>query len=111
MDLVCHCQGRRDGAGWAGAERGPGQQFVGDRAMLPVEGENLLQPVFGGEGAVLVVILAWRRPGQRVRLAGEDLLEPEALGMREMLDHAQGCPSARHDGLADAVFVEALNDR
>jgi len=58
----------------------------------------------------MVVACTCRRPGKRGRPAGENLLEPEPLGVCEMLDHAQRRPSAWHADLPDAVVVEALDN-
>jgi hypothetical protein len=39
------------------------------------------------------------------------MLEPEALGVREVLEHAERRPPARHNGLPERCLVEAFDDR
>jgi hypothetical protein len=57
-----------------------------------------------------VGVVPFGRPWKGISLPGEHVLEPEAFGMCEMLDHAQGCPSAGHGALPDRAVVEALDD-
>ncbi len=39
------------------------------------------------------------------------MLEPEALGVPEVLDHAERRPPARHDSLTERRLVQAFDDR
>jgi hypothetical protein len=46
----------------------------------------------------------------RIGAPGDDPLEPEALGVPQVLDHPQRRPTAGHHGPAHVVFVQTFNN-
>jgi len=81
------------------------------RALVTVERQDGVYWVCAGERPVFLVRLR-RQPRARelAGLAGHNALEPEALRICQMLDHAQRHPPTRHNGLPEGGLVEALDN-
>lgn len=108
VNVVSHV--RRCGAGRAGVEWGGGEDLVGMRYLLAVAGQHVVESARGGEGPVVASWLAAGNVAERVGRPIDDLPEPEAFGVSQVLDHPQESPAAACDGPPQVAFGQAADD-